>query len=79
MMLALCRIDAAEVAAQRDLRQLRQGPHELHAGGTCADQNERLLRLELTDRRRDLGGRENRRGHLIEQRLKYVVVAAVDH
>ena len=37
-----------------------------------------LLRLELTDRRGDLGGREDRRRHLIEQRLKYVVVAAVD-
>src|SRR6516164_2345455 len=37
-----------------------------------------LLRLELTDGRGDLGGREDRRRHLIEQRLKYVVVAAVD-
>jgi len=37
-----------------------------------------LLRLELTDRRSDLGGREDGRRHLIEQRLKYVVVAAVD-
>src|SRR5262249_58313347 len=35
-----------------------------------------LLRLELTDWRRDLGGREDRRRHLIEQRLKYVMVAA---
>jgi hypothetical protein len=38
-----------------------------------------LLRLELPDRRGELGGREDRRRHLIEQRLKYVVVAAVDH
>src|SRR5262249_39157683 len=37
-----------------------------------------LLCLELTDRRRDLGRREDRRGHLIEQRLKYVVVTPVD-
>src|SRR5262249_48482121 len=28
--------------------------------------------------RSDLGGRQDRRRHLIEQRLKYVVVAAVD-
>jgi hypothetical protein len=32
----------------------------------------------LTDRRSDLGGREDRRRHLIEQWLKYVVVAAVN-
>src|SRR5262249_2494601 len=37
-----------------------------------------LLRLELTDWRSDLGGREDRRRHLIEQRLKDVMVAAVD-
>src|SRR5262249_42534377 len=37
-----------------------------------------LLCLELTDRRRDLGRREDRRGHLIEQRLKYVVGTPVD-
>ena len=37
-----------------------------------------LLRLELTDRRSDLGGREDRRRHLVEQRLKYVVIAPVD-
>jgi hypothetical protein len=35
-----------------------------------------LLRLELTGRRSDLGGREDRRRHLIEQRLNCVVVAA---
>ena len=40
--------------------------------------NVSLRRLELTDRRRDLRGGENRRCHLIQQRLKYVVVAAVD-
>src|SRR5262249_22648225 len=37
-----------------------------------------LLRLELADRRGDLGGREDGGGHLIEQRLKNVVVAAID-
>ena len=37
-----------------------------------------LPHLELTDWRRDLGGREDRRRHLIEQRLKNVVIAAVD-
>jgi hypothetical protein len=37
-----------------------------------------LLHLELTDRHGDFGGSEDRRRHLIEQRLKYVVVAAVD-
>ena len=37
-----------------------------------------LLHLELTDRRGDLGGREDRRRHLVQQRLKYVVVAPVD-
>ena len=37
-----------------------------------------MLDLELTDRRSDLGRREHRRRHLIEQRLKDVVVAAVD-
>src|SRR6516164_6366562 len=36
------------------------------------------LRLKLTNRRSDLGRREDRCGHLIEQRLKYVVVAAVN-
>src|SRR5262249_56991147 len=35
-----------------------------------------LLRLKLTNRRSDLGGREDRRGDLIEQRLKYVGIAA---
>jgi hypothetical protein len=37
-----------------------------------------LICLELTDRRGDVRRREDRRRHLIEQRLKYVVVAAVD-
>ena len=37
-----------------------------------------LLHLELPDRRGDLSRREHRRRHLVEQRLKYVVVAAVD-
>src|ERR1700756_5190535 len=37
-----------------------------------------LLHLELPDRYGDFGGRKDRRLHLIEQRLKYVVVAAVD-
>jgi hypothetical protein len=30
----LCRIDAAEAAAERDLHHLRQGRREFHAGGT---------------------------------------------
>src|SRR5262249_35352960 len=37
-----------------------------------------LLRLHLTDWRSDLGRREDRRSHLIEQRLKYMMVAAID-
>ncbi|MEA2789565.1 MAG: hypothetical protein QOG73_1971, partial [Acetobacteraceae bacterium] len=37
-----------------------------------------LLHLELTDWRGDVSGREERRRHLIQQRLKYVVIAAVD-
>ena len=37
-----------------------------------------LLHLELTDRRGDLGGRQNRRRHLIEQRLEDVMIAPVD-
>ena len=37
-----------------------------------------LLHLELTDRRGDVSGREDRRRHLIQQRLKYVVIAAID-
>jgi hypothetical protein len=38
-----------------------------------------LLRLELTDWRSDFGGREDGGCHLIEQRLKNVVVAPIDH
>src|SRR5262249_36053505 len=37
-----------------------------------------LLRLHLTDWPSDQGGGEARRSHLIEQRLKYMVVAAID-
>src|SRR5262249_12260907 len=37
-----------------------------------------LFGLKLTDGRSDLGGREDCRRHLIEQRLKYVVVTPVD-
>jgi hypothetical protein len=37
-----------------------------------------LPHLELTDRCCDFGGREDRRRDLIEQRLKYMMVAAVD-
>src|SRR4029077_4935632 len=38
-----------------------------------------LLRLKLTDRRSNFGGREDGGCHLIEQGLKYVVVAPIDH
>jgi hypothetical protein len=37
-----------------------------------------LLHLELTDRRGDLGRREHRRRHLVEQWLKDVVIAPVN-
>jgi hypothetical protein len=37
-----------------------------------------LLRLELANRRRYFGGREDRGCHLIEQRLEDVVVAPID-
>ena len=37
-----------------------------------------LLLPELTERRGDVGGCENRRRHLVEQRLKDVVIAAID-
>jgi hypothetical protein len=47
--------------------------------GLCQEYAEvSLPHLELTDWRSDLGGREDRRRHLVEQRLKYVVVAPVD-
>ena len=37
-----------------------------------------LLLLELTNGRGDLGGRENRGRHLVEQRLKDVMIASID-
>jgi hypothetical protein len=37
-----------------------------------------LFRLELTDRRRYLGGRQDSRGDLIQERLKDMVIASVD-
>ncbi|MGY4421043.1 hypothetical protein ACVWY2_003492 [Bradyrhizobium sp. JR6.1] len=37
-----------------------------------------LFRLELADRGRDLGGRQNSRGDLVQQRLKDMVIAPVD-
>jgi hypothetical protein len=37
-----------------------------------------VVYLELTDRRGDLGRGEDHCRHLVQQRLKYVVVAAVD-
>jgi hypothetical protein len=37
-----------------------------------------LLLLDLTNRRGDLGGRENRGRHLVEKRLKDVMIAPVD-
>ena len=38
----------------------------------------RLLLLDLTNGRRDLGGRENRGRHLVEKRLKDVMIAPID-
>ena len=59
--------------------RLDRAGSNVDAGDLCQEYAEvSLLHLELTDRRGDLGGREDRRRHLVEQRLKYVVVAAVD-
>jgi hypothetical protein len=38
----------------------------------------RLLLLDLTNRRRDLGGCQNRGRHLVEKRLKDVMIAPID-
>ena len=38
MMLAFAGSMRWKLAPQRDLHQVRQGPREFHAGGTCADQ-----------------------------------------
>src|SRR5262249_57157217 len=49
----------------------------VHAGDLRQEYGDvSLLRLKLTNRRSDLGGREDRRGHLIEKRVRYVMVAA---
>ena len=71
---------------ERDLADARAWRRRLNRAGSNIDAGDlrqeyddiSLLRLELTDRCSDLSGREDRRRHLIEQRLKYVVVATVD-
>ena len=49
----------------------RDGLAEQHAGVFLRTQN-------VSDRRRDLRGRQSGRGHLIKQRLKRVVIGAID-
>src|SRR6185436_12058681 len=52
-------------------RRLDDAGSNIDAGDLCQEYAEvSLLRLELTDGRGDVGGRENRRRHLVEQRLK---------
>ena len=69
--------DLADAHARRG--RLDYAGSNVDAGDLRQEYTEvRLLHLELTDRRGNLGGREDRRRHLVEERLKYVVVAAVD-
>src|SRR5580704_7321758 len=70
---------------ERNLADARARGGRLNRAGSNVDAGDlrqeyadvSLLRLKLADRRSDLSGREDGRRHLIEQRLKYVVVAAV--
>src|SRR6516164_2757059 len=85
--------EVARAHAGRDQQIVVGDLADAHARGRCLDgagnnidagdlrqehAEVSLLDLELSDRRRDIGGREHCRRHLIEQWLEYVVVAAID-
>ena len=68
-----------KVAPQRGLYQVRQGPREFHAGGTCADQHERHLSRAFAlvlghcgqfERAQDFGSDRLGVGEILEPRRK---------